>query len=80
MNWSIGHKTGQYFRVVGAAILLTACSVAPEANNLTFAEICADSPQTHAMIRDLLIMEPGMTDLACKVAAEHPELANKASR
>ena len=53
-------------RVIIIALAVAACSpLSEEAKRLTYAEICANAPETRAMIRELLVTEPGIVDLAC---------------
>jgi hypothetical protein len=59
--------------LIATVFALTACTpLSPEAQRLSFAEICANAPETRAMIRDWVISEPGMVDLACQVNATLP--------
>lgn len=63
----------RFIPITALALALTGCAtLTPEAARLSFAEICANAPATRAMIRDLLISEPGMADLACQVNALVP--------
>jgi hypothetical protein len=53
------------------AFSLAACSLpSPEAAKLSMAEICANAPETRALIRDYVQSEPGMVDLACLIVEQ----------
>lgn len=53
-------------RTLLIALTISACTpLTPEALRLSSAEICANAPETRELIREMLVLEPGMVDLAC---------------
>lgn len=56
-------------RTLLIALTISACTpLTPEALRLSYSEICTNAPETRKMIREMLVLEPGMVDLACLIA------------
>lgn len=58
-------------RTLLIALAISACSpLSDEAKRLTHEQICANAPETRALIREMLVLEPGMVDLACLIVGK----------